>query len=146
MTSSWTYIWLMILTMHQIEERACVCLRGYMCKCVLVIQKVHKAIAKTLQIEIYITFIVPRFMLLTKAYFWICIGFFLDLKAVLCIFKVWSFISVRSFYLRYHATCILILDSGYFDNQSYKVLIPTAWIPLLDTDEFNGGMQVSHPV
>lgn len=38
------------------------------------------------------------------------------------------------------------LDSGYFDNQSYKVLIPTAWIPLLDTDEFNGGMQVSHSV
>lgn len=72
--------------------------------------------------------------------------FFLDLKAAFCIFKVWSFISVRSLYLRSHATCILILDSGYFDNQSYKVLIPTAWIPLLDTDEFNGGMQVSHPV
>lgn len=34
-------------------------------------------------------------------------------------------------------------DSGYFDNQSYNVLIPTAWIPLLDTDEFNGGMQVA---
>ena len=33
-------------------------------------------------------------------------------------------------------------DSGYFDNQSYEVMIPTAWIPLLDTDDFNGGMQV----
>ncbi|OWF42670.1 phytanoyl-CoA dioxygenase-like [Mizuhopecten yessoensis] len=34
-------------------------------------------------------------------------------------------------------------DSAYFDNDSYKVLVPTAWIPLLDTDEFNGGMQVA---
>ncbi|XP_062616942.1 uncharacterized protein LOC134278659 [Saccostrea cucullata] len=34
-------------------------------------------------------------------------------------------------------------DSGYFDNQSYKVMIPTAWIPLLNTDDFNGGMQVA---
>ncbi|XP_022344797.2 uncharacterized protein LOC111137580 [Crassostrea virginica] len=34
-------------------------------------------------------------------------------------------------------------DSGYFDNQSYEVMIPTAWIPLLDTDDFNGGMQVA---
>lgn len=33
-------------------------------------------------------------------------------------------------------------DSAYFDNDSYKVMVPTAWIPLLDTDEFNGGMQM----
>ena len=35
-----------------------------------------------------------------------------------------------------------ITDSAYFDNESYKVMIPTAWIPMLDTSEFNGGMQV----
>ncbi|XP_063420288.1 uncharacterized protein LOC134705499 [Mytilus trossulus] len=33
-------------------------------------------------------------------------------------------------------------DSAYFDNESYKVLIPSAWIPLLDTNEFNGGMEM----
>ena len=34
-------------------------------------------------------------------------------------------------------------DSAYFDNESYKVFIASTWIPLLDTNEFNGGMEVS---
>ncbi|KAK3087156.1 hypothetical protein FSP39_002452 [Pinctada imbricata] len=33
-------------------------------------------------------------------------------------------------------------DNGYFDLDSYNTLIPTAWIPLLDTNEFNGGMEM----
>ncbi|XP_069114957.1 phytanoyl-CoA dioxygenase domain-containing protein 1 homolog [Argopecten irradians] len=33
-------------------------------------------------------------------------------------------------------------DVGYLDNSSYTVLQPTAWIPLLDTDENNGCMQM----
>ncbi|XP_013391128.1 phytanoyl-CoA dioxygenase 1 [Lingula anatina] len=33
-------------------------------------------------------------------------------------------------------------DSAYFSNDSYDHLIPTAWIPLLDTNAQNGGMQV----
>ncbi|XP_069117187.1 phytanoyl-CoA dioxygenase domain-containing protein 1 homolog [Argopecten irradians] len=35
-------------------------------------------------------------------------------------------------------------DSAYLDNKSYKVLQPTAWIPLLDTTAHNGCMQVVH--
>lgn len=38
---------------------------------------------------------------------------------------------------------IFFPDSAYFDNESYEVFIPTAWIPLLDTNELNGGMEVS---
>jgi len=38
----------------------------------------------------------------------------------------------------------LYVDNAYFDNDSYSVMIPTTWIPLLDTDEFNGGMQVGN--
>lgn len=33
-------------------------------------------------------------------------------------------------------------DSAYLDNESYSVLIPTVWIPFLDTDAKNGGMEV----
>ncbi|XP_069117184.1 phytanoyl-CoA dioxygenase domain-containing protein 1 homolog isoform X1 [Argopecten irradians] len=35
-------------------------------------------------------------------------------------------------------------DSAYLDNESYKVLQPTAWIPLIDATEQNGCMQVAH--
>ncbi|XP_060071963.1 uncharacterized protein LOC132551834 [Ylistrum balloti] len=35
-------------------------------------------------------------------------------------------------------------DSAYLDNKSYKVLQPTAWIPLLDATADNGCMQVIH--
>lgn len=34
-------------------------------------------------------------------------------------------------------------DSAYLDNDSYNVLQATAWIPLLDTNEKNGCMEVS---
>ena len=37
---------------------------------------------------------------------------------------------------------INISDSGYTDNNTYKMLIPTAWIPLLDANETNGCLQV----
>lgn len=33
-------------------------------------------------------------------------------------------------------------DCSYTDNSSYNVLVPTAWIPFLDTDERNGCLQV----
>lgn len=33
-------------------------------------------------------------------------------------------------------------DSGYFDQESYDHIIPTTWIPFLDTNANNGGMQV----
>ncbi|XP_045198092.2 uncharacterized protein LOC123552472 [Mercenaria mercenaria] len=33
-------------------------------------------------------------------------------------------------------------DCSYTDNSSYNVLIPTAWIPFLDTDENNGCLQI----
>ncbi|XP_059148123.1 uncharacterized protein LOC131935636 [Physella acuta] len=33
-------------------------------------------------------------------------------------------------------------DSAYFDNESYNVLYPTAWIPFLDANEENGCMEV----
>ncbi|XP_041351420.1 uncharacterized protein LOC121370336 [Gigantopelta aegis] len=33
-------------------------------------------------------------------------------------------------------------DCGYLDNDSYKVLQPTAWIPFLDANEKNGCMEV----
>ncbi|XP_071079579.1 phytanoyl-CoA dioxygenase domain-containing protein 1-like [Haliotis cracherodii] len=33
-------------------------------------------------------------------------------------------------------------DSGYLDNESYKVLQPTAWVPLLDANAQNGCMEV----
>lgn len=35
-----------------------------------------------------------------------------------------------------------ISDVGYLDNNSYKVHQPTAWIPLLDANEYNGCMEV----
>ena len=35
-------------------------------------------------------------------------------------------------------------DVGYLDNNSYKVLQPTAWIPLLDANEQNGCMELMH--
>ncbi|OWF37078.1 uncharacterized protein LOC110440617 [Mizuhopecten yessoensis] len=35
-------------------------------------------------------------------------------------------------------------DSAYLDTESYHVLQPTAWIPLLDAHEQNGCMQVIH--
>lgn len=33
-------------------------------------------------------------------------------------------------------------DVGYLDNNSYKVHQPTAWIPLLDANEYNGCMEL----
>uniref|UniRef100_A0A1I8HS86 Phytanoyl-CoA dioxygenase family protein n=1 Tax=Macrostomum lignano TaxID=282301 RepID=A0A1I8HS86_9PLAT len=33
-------------------------------------------------------------------------------------------------------------DSGYFDVESYNTLIVTAWVPLLDTNEQNGTLQM----
>ncbi|XP_050404532.1 uncharacterized protein LOC126820550 [Patella vulgata] len=33
-------------------------------------------------------------------------------------------------------------DAAYLDNRAYKILQPTAWIPLLDTNEKNGCMRV----
>ena len=33
-------------------------------------------------------------------------------------------------------------DSGYFDNSSYNIMIPTAWIPLLDAKLENGCLQM----
>ena len=36
-----------------------------------------------------------------------------------------------------------IPDNGYFSEESYDHLIPTAWIPFLDAKPENGCMQVS---
>ena len=33
-------------------------------------------------------------------------------------------------------------DVGYMDDDSYRTLVPTAWIPMLDADEKNGCLQV----
>ena len=38
------------------------------------------------------------------------------------------------------------LDVGYLNNESYKVLQPTAWIPLLDANEENGCLQVQNGI
>ena len=35
------------------------------------------------------------------------------------------------------------IDSGYLNNDAYKVHQATAWIPLLDTTATNGCMQVT---
>ena len=37
------------------------------------------------------------------------------------------------------------LDVGYLDTDSYSVMQPTAWIPLLDATRKNGCMEVSIP-
>ncbi|XP_052220569.1 probable alpha-ketoglutarate-dependent hypophosphite dioxygenase [Dreissena polymorpha] len=34
-------------------------------------------------------------------------------------------------------------DCGYFSEESYNHLIPTAWVPFLDTDETNGCLQMA---
>ncbi|XP_076090854.1 putative alpha-ketoglutarate-dependent hypophosphite dioxygenase [Mytilus galloprovincialis] len=34
-------------------------------------------------------------------------------------------------------------DAGYLDNDSYKVMQPTAWIPLIDANEKNGCLQIA---
>lgn len=34
------------------------------------------------------------------------------------------------------------LDNGYFDQDAYRQLIPTAWIPFVDANKQNGGLQV----
>ena len=34
-------------------------------------------------------------------------------------------------------------DSAYFSEDSYDHMVLTAWIPFLDTDQHNGGMQVA---
>ena len=34
------------------------------------------------------------------------------------------------------------LDNGYFDKDAYSQLIPTAWIPFVNANEKNGGLQV----
>ena len=36
----------------------------------------------------------------------------------------------------------VIVDIGYMDKDSHHVMQLTAWIPLLDTNAHNGGMQV----
>ena len=33
-------------------------------------------------------------------------------------------------------------DNAYFEDESMKTMILTGWVPLLDTTEFNGGMQM----
>ena len=33
-------------------------------------------------------------------------------------------------------------DNGYLNDSALQTMTPTAWIPLLDTNEHNGGMQV----
>lgn len=33
-------------------------------------------------------------------------------------------------------------DNGYFDTDSYRVLVPTAWIPFVDATETNGCLQI----
>ena len=38
--------------------------------------------------------------------------------------------------------CLFIVDIGYMDKDSHHVMQLTAWIPLLDTNAHNGGMQV----
>ena len=35
------------------------------------------------------------------------------------------------------------IDAAYFCEKSYDHMIVTAWVPFLDTNEQNGGMQVS---
>jgi len=37
---------------------------------------------------------------------------------------------------------VCVLDVGYLDNNAYKMLVPTAWVPLLDANETNGCLQV----
>ena len=37
---------------------------------------------------------------------------------------------------------VLFSDSAYLDTDSYKFLIPTAWIPLVDANKENGCMEV----
>ncbi|XP_052765897.1 1-deoxypentalenic acid 11-beta-hydroxylase-like [Mya arenaria] len=34
-------------------------------------------------------------------------------------------------------------DCGYLDNNSYKMLVPTAWVPMLDANEGNGCLQMA---
>lgn len=38
--------------------------------------------------------------------------------------------------------CVFDLDNGYFDKDAYRQLIPTAWIPFVDANKQNGGLQV----
>ena len=38
--------------------------------------------------------------------------------------------------------CLYSVDIGYTDKASHHVMQLTAWIPLLDTNAHNGGMQV----
>lgn len=38
--------------------------------------------------------------------------------------------------------CNILADTAYLDRNSYTVLQPTAWIPLLDVNADNGCMQV----
>lgn len=44
-----------------------------------------------------------------------------------------------SFFLHWHS---MFSDSGYFSEESYDHLIPTAWIPFLDATPENGCLQV----
>ena len=64
----------------------------------------------------------------------------IGLEPILAIMSVSTFKAVDILYV---FTCFLIIDVGYLDNDSYKVLQPTAWIPLIDTNEKNGCLQVS---
>ena len=39
--------------------------------------------------------------------------------------------------------CSSDIDNSYFDDDAYKQMIVTAWVPLLEVSEMNGCMQVS---
>lgn len=39
--------------------------------------------------------------------------------------------------------CFGVSDVSYLDNDTYRMLIPTAWIPLVDATEENGCLEVS---
>ena len=44
--------------------------------------------------------------------------------------------------MKYDNTVYLITDASYFENESYNVLQITGWIPLLDSNKENGGLEV----
>ena len=37
---------------------------------------------------------------------------------------------------------ILFIDNGYFDDEANEILMPTAWIPLIDSCKNNGCLEV----
>ena len=72
----------------------------------------------------------------------------LCLRVLCCWFFLLFFLFFLSIYLFIFVFVIVIFitisDSGCLDNNTYKMLIPTAWIPLLDANETNGCLQVCY--